>query len=82
MPSSASNRQLAEEFVEFFHTKTEKKLGEKFKDIEAYQPRQLDVTLLRKFAPVTTSEQEKTIRGIPWKKCQLDIIPIDEKRRY
>ena len=52
MPSSNSNSQLAEEFVEFFHTKKEKKNREKFKGIEVYQPRKLDVPLLRKFTPV------------------------------
>ena len=77
MPPSTSNSQLAEEFVEFFHTKIER-IREKFKDIELYQPRQLDVPLLRKFTPVKTSEQEKTIRRMPLKTCQLDIIPTDK----
>ena len=54
MSPSASNSQLAEEFVEFFQTKIEKN-RKKFKNIEPYQPRQLDVLLLRKFSSVTTS---------------------------
>ena len=49
MPPSTSNSQLAEEFTEFSHTKIEI-IREKFKDIEPYQPRQLDVPLLRKSA--------------------------------
>ena len=74
MPPSTSNSQLSEQFVEFFHTKIEK-IREKIKDTEPYQPRQLDVPLLRKFAPVTTSQLEKTITEMPLKTCQLDIIP-------
>ena len=76
MPPSTSNSQLAEEFAEFFHTKLEK-IREKFKNFEPYQPKQLDVPLLRKFAPVTTSQLEKTIKGMPSKTCQIDIIPTD-----
>ena len=64
MPPLTRNSQLAEEIVEFFHTKIEQ-IREKFKDIEPYQPRQVDLSLLRKFAPVTTSQLEKTIRGMP-----------------
>ena len=63
--------------MKFFHTKMEK-IGKKFKDIEPYQPTQLDVPQIRKFAPVTTSQLEKTIRGMPSKTCQLDIIPTDK----
>ena len=48
------------------------------KDIEPYQPRQLVAPLVRKFAPVTTSQLEKTIKGMPSKTCQLDIIPTDK----
>ena len=73
MPPSTSNSHLAEEFAEFFHTKIEK-FWEKFKDIEPYQPRQLYVPLVRKFAPVTTSQLEKTIRGMPLKTWQPDIF--------
>ena len=32
---------------------------EKFKDIEPYQPRQLDVPLLRKFSPVTARKDNQ-----------------------
>ena len=77
MPLSTSYSQLAEEFIKFFHTKI-KKNREKFKDIEPYQPKQLDVPPLRKFTPVTTSQLEKKIRGMPLKTCQLDIIPTDK----
>ena len=31
-----------------------------------------------KFAPVTTGQLEKAIRGMPSKICQLDIIPTDK----
>ena len=77
MPPSTSVSQLAGVFVEFFHIKIEKN-REQFKDIEPYWPRQLDVPLLRKSAPVTTSQLDITIRGMPLMTCQLDIIPIDK----
>ena len=77
MPPPTSNSQLAEEFTKFFHAKIET-IREKFKDIEPYQPRQLDVPLLRNFAPVTTSQLDKTMRGMSLKTCQLDIIPTDK----
>ena len=58
MPPSTSNSQLVEEIMEYFNTKIEEN-RKMFKDIEPYQPRQLDVPLLRKFTPVTTSQLEK-----------------------
>ena len=61
VPPSTSNSQVAKEFAEFLHTKTEK-IREKFNDIKPYQPRQLDVPLLRKFTPDITSQLEKTVR--------------------
>ena len=64
MPPSISNSQIADEFAELFHTKIER-IREKFRDIEPYQPRHLDAPLLRKFTPITTSNLEKTIRGMP-----------------
>ena len=79
MPPSITISQLTEELMEFFHTKLEKN-REKFKDTEPYQPKQLDVSLLKKFAPVPTGQLEKTIRGMSLKICQLDIIPTDRPK--
>ena len=45
------------------------------KIIELYQPRQLDVQLLRNLHQL---QLEKTIRGMPMKTCQLSIIPTDK----
>ena len=45
-----NNRQLAEEFADFFFNKTEI-IREGFKDIQPYQPRNLDTPLPNKFQP-------------------------------
>ena len=45
----------------------EKKIREQFKDIQPYQPRNLDTPPLNKFQPVTTKHLGKIINSMPSK---------------
>ena len=47
----------------------------------AYQPRQLDIPKLRKFAPITQRQLVKIVKAMPAKTFQLDIIPTDRLKQ-
>ena len=76
LPCGTTNDQLAKDFADFF-LNTIDKIREGFKNIPAYQPRQLDSPKLKKFTPVTQHQLEKIVRTMPAKTCELDIIPTD-----
>ena len=76
LPIGITNDQLAEEFVDFFLNKLDK-IREGFKNIPAYQCRQLDTPKLKKFTPVTQNQLAKIVKAMPAKTCQLDIISTD-----
>ena len=77
MPLGKTDSQLAEDFATFFLNKIDK-IRHKFQGIEPYQPRQLDTPQLENFAPVTTRQLKKTIKGMQPKTCTLDIIPTSK----
>ena len=56
LPTGTSNSQLAEDAAELFLNKINK-IRERFTNVLAYQPRQLDTPQLRKFAPVTQRQK-------------------------
>ena len=66
--------QLSEDFATYFLDKIDK-IRERFKGIEQYQPSELEIPQLVKFAPVTTSMLAQIIRQMPSKTCQLDDVP-------
>ena len=77
MPLGKTDSQLAEEFATFFLDKIDR-IRDKFKGIAPYQPRQLGMPQLEKFAPITSRQLEKTIHGMRLKTCALDIIPTSK----
>ena len=66
--------QLSEDFATYFLDKIEK-IRQRFKGIEQYQPSELEIPQLVKFALVTTSRLGQIIRQMPSKTCQLDDVP-------
>ena len=80
LPIRTTNDHLAEDFVDFFLNKIDK-IQEGFKNILAYQPKQLDTQKLKKFTPVTQNQLSNIVKAMPAKSCQLDIIPTDRLRQ-
>ena len=72
LPTETTNSQLAEDVVDFFLNKINK-IRERFTNIPAYQPRQLETPQLREFALVTQSQLAKIVKSMPAKTCQLNI---------
>ena len=63
MPLGKTDSQIADEFATFFLDKIDW-IRDKFKGIAPYQPRQLGMPQLEKFAPITSGQLEKTIHGM------------------
>ena len=59
LPQAKSNKELAENFASYFHTKIDT-IREKFKGIDSYNPQPREVPQLVKFAPVLPSELGKS----------------------
>ena len=65
----------AEDFASFFHDKIDN-IQSRFNNIQPYKPSdKCNVPLLRKFAPISGRQLERTITSMPSKTCILDIIP-------
>ena len=76
LPTGTTNDQLADDFADFFLNKIDK-IREGFRNILAYQPRQLDTPNLKKFTPLTQSQPAKIVKAMLAKTSHLDIIPTD-----
>ena len=61
MPPNRTDKQLTENFAIYFLNKIDQ-IRDKFAGIEPYKLRQLDTPQLVKFAPITSSQLEKTIK--------------------
>ena len=76
LPEATSDSALAEDFVSFFHDKIDN-IQSRFNNIQPYKPNdKCNVPLLRKFAPISARQLERTITSMLSKTCTLDIIPI------
>ena len=72
LPEATSNSVLAEDFASFFLDKID--IRSRFDNISPYKPEEkCNVPLLRKFAPVSTRQLEKTITSMPSKCCALHM---------
>ena len=80
LPMGSTNSQLAEDFADFFLNKIDR-IREEVTNIPAYQPNERDTPKLKKFTPITQSQLEKTIKGLPTKSCQLNVIPMDKLKK-
>ena len=77
LPQAKSNKELAENFASYFHTKINT-IREKFQGIDSYDPQPREVPQLVKFAPVLPSELGKIIHRMPPKTCKLDQVPTNK----
>ena len=72
-PETTSDSALAEDFAIFFHDKIDN-IRSRFKDIQPYKPNEkCNVSLLKKFTPISARQLEKTITSMPSKTCTLEI---------
>ena len=77
LPKANSNKELAENFASYFHTKIDT-IREKFQGIDSYNPQHKEVPQLVKFTLVLPSEQGKIIQRMSPKTCKLDQIPTNK----
>ena len=80
LPMGTTNSQLAEDFVDFFLNKIDR-IWEEFTNIPAYQSNERDTSKFKNFMPITQSQLEKTIKAMPTKSCQLNVIPKDKLKK-
>ena len=74
-----TNSQLAEDFADYFLEKIDK-IREGFTNLPAYKPNKSDTPKLKNFT-ISQNQLEKTVREMPTKSCQLDVIPTDKLQR-
>ena len=81
LPMDTTDSELAENFADFFLNKIDR-IREEFTNIPAYQPNEIDTPKLKNFTPVTKNHLEKkTIKAMPTKSCQLNVIPMDKIKK-
>ena len=80
LPKGTTNSQLAEDFTDYFLEKIDK-IREGFTNIPAYKPNKRDTPKLKNFTSITQNQLEKTMREMPTKSCQLNVIPTDKLKR-
>ena len=73
-PEHTSNDELAEGFASYFQGKIEK-IRDLLKNKPKYNPTQMDVPELKRFAPLTENQVSKVITSLKSKSCELDAIP-------
>ena len=75
LPEATSNSAVMEDFASFFHDKIDN-IRSRFNNIPPYKPNEkCNIPLLKKFAPVSARQLEKTITSMPSKTCAQDIMP-------
>ena len=74
MPTSESEESLAEKFADYFLSKI-KGIRDNLSTCPTYSPVCRDTTPFKSFKPITEEEIVKTIRSMPSKSCENDIIP-------
>ena len=57
------------------------KIREGFTNLPTYKPYERDIPKLKNFTSITQNQLEKTIREMPTKSCQLNVIPTDKLKR-
>ena len=80
LPTGTTDSQLAADFADFFLNKIDR-IREEFTNIPAYQPNEGDTSKFKNFTPITQNQLEKTIKTMPTKSCQLDVIPTDKLKK-
>ena len=79
-PAGTTDSQLAADFADFLLNKIDR-IREEFANITAYQTNETDTPKLENFTPITQSQLEKTIKAMPTKSCQLNVIPMHQLKK-
>ena len=75
LPKGKSNKELAEEFVDFFLSKIQH-ICDGLEGFEKFSPQQHQSTSkFSSFTTMTESEVAKVIKGMASKSCEIDPIP-------
>ena len=74
MPDAQSDKELAEDFAQFFRQKTDG-IQHQFKHIPQYKVLPRETPTLKSFTTITENDLLKLIMGMPTKTCESDIIP-------
>ena len=80
LPTGTTDSQLVEDFADFFLNKIDR-IREEFTNMPTYQPNEIDTPKLKNFTPITQSQLERTIKAMPTKSCQLNVIPTDKLKK-
>ena len=80
LPTGTTDGELAEDIADFFLNKIDR-IRKEFTNTPAHQPNEIDTPKLKNFTPITQSQLEKTIKAIPTKSCQLNVIPTDKIKK-
>ena len=75
-----TDSRLAEKFTDFFLEKINK-IREGFTNIPPYQPKERYTPKLKNLTTITQDQLGKTIKEMPTKSCQLDVIPTDKLKK-
>ena len=74
MPDAPSDKELAENFTQFFKQKIDE-IRYQFKHIPQYKVPPKDTPTLKSFGTTTENDLLKLIMDMPTKTCKSDIIP-------
>ena len=74
MPDAQSDKELAEDFAQFFRQKIDG-IWHQFKHIPQYKVPPRNTPTLKSFATITENDLLKLIMEMPTKTCESDIIP-------
>ena len=74
MPPAKTDKELADQFADFFLTKI-RKVREDLADCQTYSPEPIQTTILGASQPMTVDEVTKIMRSMPSKSYESDVIP-------
>ena len=74
LPNHTSNKDLAEEFADFFMDKIQK-IRDNLTENPTYEPTKKSTSRLAEFRPFNQTEVKKIILSMKTKSCELDALP-------
>ena len=81
LPEAKSDKNLAEEFAQYFLNKIEKKIREQLETLPTYSINNKYVPKIEKFASLFETNLYKLIIEMATKSCKIDIIPTNPLKR-
>ena len=81
LPNDANNKDLAEEFADFFMDKIQK-IIDNLTENPIYKPTRKSIPSLAEFRPFNQMEVKKIILSMKTKSCELDALPMKLLKDY